>query len=122
MSMTVGEVIEALSKANPDVQVRFAFGGVVPTRVDSWRGVYAEPALGFKYEGRNTDGPTAAALLAELRKAISGEVYSGWKGGEYTYRAKDTLHIDNPGAWTQTELTRVEVDEYTVLLHTAREE
>jgi hypothetical protein len=45
--MTIGDVLNSLKHAKPDIAVRFDFGGVSPTKIDSWRGVYAEPALGF---------------------------------------------------------------------------
>ena len=122
MSMTIGEVIEALEKAKPDAGVCFSFGYVVPTDVDSWRGIYAEAALGYAYDGRTTDRPTVATLLLELRKAIDGRTYHGWKGGEFTYNAGTTLHIDNSGEYSNTELVRIQREDWKVTLHTAKEE
>ena len=113
---TIREVIEALEKAHADAPVQFAFAYAVPTTVDSWRGIYAEPALGWRDGGRgsSTDGPTASTLLAELR-AVPSRTYSGWKGGEYCYRRSDPLHIDNPGECSNTEIARVEVQPPTTL-------
>jgi hypothetical protein len=123
MSLTIGEVIDALERADPGVRVVFDFGGIVPTTVASWRGIYAEAALGF--EGgdyiSNAD-PKVADLLAHLRESIDGRTFGGWKGGDYRYDRDTTLHIDNRGCCTNTELTRVEVGEFEVMLHTEHDE
>lgn len=123
MSMTIGEVIEALEKASPDAQVVFAFGYVVPTTVQSWRGIYGEAALGYKYDGSSTDRPSVSALLAVLRKAIEpGITFQGWKGGDYSYTMDTPLHIDNSGEYSCTELVRIQREDWQVTLHTAKEE
>lgn len=122
MSKTIGEVIDALERAKTDVQVVFSFGYLVPTSVDSWRGIYAEAAIGYKYDGRYTDRPTVDALLGELRNAIDGREYSGWKGGEFRYNRDTPLHVDNPGEYSCTEITSIEIKDWQVTLHTAREE
>ena len=119
--MTIGEVIDALEKAKPDAVVFFSFGGCDPTTIDSWRGIYSEAALGFKDGGRGGESVKVEALLAELRKAIDGRTYTGWKGGDFTYSRSTPLHIDNPGCYTSTELFRIENDDWAVYLHTARE-
>lgn len=122
--MTIGEVIDALKTAKPDVEVRFEFGGLVPTTINSWRGIYSDAALGF------TGGEygaslcvTAAQMLQRLEDAIAPNAkFCGWKGGEYRYNRYTPLHIDNRGCCTNTELTRVAVDEWGVTLHTERAE
>lgn len=121
MSMTIGEVIAALERApEPDVNVYFDFGGLRPTTVESWRGIYAEAALGFGESG--PESATVASLLAELYKAIDGRKYMGWKGGEYRYSKRTPLHIDNQGEYSCTELMDVEVTNYRVILHTKKED
>ena len=91
----------------------------VPTTVDSWRGVYAEPALGWSPAGytKHVDTyPTVASLIAELEQAISGRIYTGWKGGEFTYDGTETLHVDNPGDYTMMSITGVDVKDYEVVI------
>ena len=124
MSMTIGEVIDTLERAKPDAPVWFAFGYCVPTDVDSWRGVYAEPALGHVNAGRGSQKqpPTVADILKKLKEAIDGRTFSGWKGGDYSYSRSDTLHVDNPGEYSNTELIRVQVEDWRVTLHTAKED
>ena len=120
--MTIGEVIDALERAKPDATVVFSFCGVAPSTVHSWRGIYAEAALGFEYEERGQQAPTVADLLVELRTAIEGRTFHGWKGGEYKYDRSTPLHIDNSGCWTSTELFRIQASDYQVILHTAKED
>jgi len=122
--MTIEEVLFELGKASPTAYCHFDFCGAVPTEVASWRGIYAEPALGWASAGRSGNGQSiiVSELIDRIKTAIDGRTFNGWKGGHYSYTAKDTLHVDNPGEWTSTELHRVEIeDEYRVTLHTKRE-
>lgn len=121
--MTIDDLLYDLRKAKTDAVVMFDFCNCAPTTVGSWRGIYAEPALGWIATGYSGNGkqPTVADLIAELERAIDGREYTGWKGGEFSYNGRDTLHIDNAGDWTNTELVRVENDDWRVLLHTRRE-
>ena len=118
--MTIKQVIEKLKTAKQDHRVYFSPLWCVPTTVDSWRGIYAEPALGWQpsgYSGNVNEYPTAGSLIAELQKATDGKNYIGWKGGEYSYSGGDTLHIDNPGDCTNTEIKSIEVNDYQVIIH-----
>jgi hypothetical protein len=123
MSMNIGQVIDALETADPAVRVVFNFGGVVPTTVDSWRGIYCEAALGFEGgDYASSENPTVSTLLSNLRESIDPATYfTGWKGGDYRYNRETPLHIDNPGCCTNTELTSVTVGEFEVMLHTEHE-
>lgn len=124
--MTTKELIAILKTATPTARVYFSFCECVPTTIDSWRGIYAEPALGWSAAGY-TKGisayPTAATLIVELEKGIGGGVYDGWKGGEYSYGGDEELHVDNPGDYTQTEIESVEIkSEYEVIITTSRKD
>ena len=122
--MKIKTIKNLLSLADKNIPVIFDFCGCVPTTVSSWRGVYREPAIGWAATGYSGGGDqiTVEEFLAELEKATSGKVYIGWKGGEFTYTNENTLHVDNPGEWTSTEITAVEVGEYSVILHTKIED
>lgn len=109
--MTIGQVIDELKKAK-DMNGRVYFMPLrcVPTTVDSWRGVYAEPAIGWEpsgYSGTVKEYPTVSSLISELQKAIDGRAYGGWKGGEYEYSRSSPLHVDNPGDCTNTEISSI---------------
>lgn len=125
--ITTNELLTILRNApKPDGRVYLDFARCVPTTVKSWRGVYAEPALGWEpagYSGNVKVYPTVGSLIAELESAIDGREYTGWKGGEYAYDGSETLHIDNPGDCSNTEITRVEVKKWgEVIIHTATED
>lgn len=122
-NMTINELLKILRGAKLSNRVYFAFGRCVPTYIASWRGIYAEPALGWEpagYSGRdNLIYPTVQSLITELEQSINGKEYIGWKGGEYFYHGDEPLHIDNRGAYTNTEITNIEVKEWEVIIHTA---
>jgi hypothetical protein len=123
--MTTNKLLEILRGAKQDGRVYLSFCRCIPTVVKSWRGIYAEPALGWEpggYSGNVKEYPTVATLVAELKRAIDGREYGGWKGGEYSYDGNETLHVDNYGDCTHTEIVRVEVKKFEVVIHTATEE
>lgn len=121
--MTIGELLKHLRSApHQNARVYFAPFDCVPTKVDSWRGVYAEPALGWQpagYSGHVATYPTVASLTKELEEAVSGRLHEGWKGGEFAYHENQQLHIDNPGDCTYTDISHVIVDDYqvTIVVH-----
>lgn len=115
---SVGQVLEVLRQVPPDHKVWFDFCRTRPIGVASWRGIYAEPALAWSGEGATT----AAELILWLEKAIApGQKFHGYKGGEYQFAARDPLHIDNWGEYTETEIHKITFDGYEVLIHTRRE-
>jgi len=122
--MNIGQIKEELKKADPTHSVYFSFACCAPTTVNSWRGIYAEPAIGWAPTGYSgtADAPTVSVLLKELEDATDGREYTGWKGGEYRYRDSHPLHVDNPGDSTYTKIERVELKAWCVVLHTVNEE
>jgi hypothetical protein len=119
--MTIGQVLDVLEQASPQVRVMYNFGCLMPTTVDSWRGIYAEAALGYKTFDHADRVPTVLEMKLRLKSAIDGRKYSGWKGGEYSYTRDTLLHIDNPGEYSNTEISKVEIKEYEVIIHTEKE-
>lgn len=114
--MLISETKKALNAIDKTKPVYFDFGGLVPTTIASWRGIYAEPALGCKEN--NGEEPTVSDLLNELKIATSGKTYCGWKGGDFKYSDSDILHVDNPGEYTNTEISGVLDDGWRVVLQT----
>lgn len=114
-TLTIGQVMEALETASPEATVYFDFCGVVPTVVDSWRGIYAEAAIGHE---NCQIAPSVTEILLKLREAIDGRKYFGYKGGEFTFDRDTPLHVDNWGECFDTDLTRVEDRGHCVILHT----
>lgn len=118
MSMTIGAVLEALKTCEPTASVYFDFCDCIPTVVGSWRGVYAEAALGWSPHVRG-ERTTVAQLIVELESSIAdGREFVGWKGGEYRYNLDTPLHVDNRGKCTYTDLASVGDEDYRVTLHT----
>lgn len=123
--MTIGKLKEILRTAKPEQCVFFDFCNCRPTTIDSWRGIYAHPALGWTptgYSANEIDASkrtTVKALLNELEKGTS-DCYSGWKGDDYCYHDESLLHIDNSGDNTGTEIDYVTVGDLYVTIHTKR--
>ena len=91
--VTIGDLIVLLKNCDEDSGVEYDFTYMSPTTVDSWRGVYAEPALGYEKNG----DVKVRDLIKELEHATSGVKYHGWKGGEYSYDKDQELFVANPG-------------------------
>lgn len=123
--MRLNDMIRQLEACNPDARVYYNFGGTFPTTIDSWRGVYAELALGWgcpynKATGTNATGepPTVAALVAELKSAI-GKTFEGYKGGQFLMQGHTQVHCDNYGTSTGTSIVGIRDDGYAVTILTA---
>jgi hypothetical protein len=98
--MTLGVLIDALSKMDADKNITFDFGGFYAHRVQSWRGAYEELAIGYAKYGES-GAQTVGELLARLTAAV-GATYEGWKGGDYTMERSTPLWVANPGESTNT--------------------
>lgn len=102
--MTLGDFIEALSKIDRNISIYYAFGNMIPTYFDSYRGYYEDIALGYcEYQG--TD-PTVGSLL-DLAKSSVGEVFTGWKGGDFVMKKDTTLWIANAGCSTSVAVKEI---------------
>lgn len=84
--MTLGKLHKLLALAHDHSTVVYGFD-----HAHSWRGIYAEasfrPALNVPVKD----------MRAEVEKAMSGEVFQGWKGGDFTYDKHTTAHLDDLG-------------------------
>ncbi len=118
--MTLGQLREALRAFSPTANVQYDRFGAYWNDLDSWRGSYAEPAIGWQEGPAPNGGSTVAALVEEVDKALSGCVYGGWKGGEFTFHEDSPVWIDNRGVSSQTYLVAVEqVFDSLIVLRTA---
>jgi hypothetical protein len=116
--MNIDQMLEQLSYCRPEAEVIFDFCGLRPTKVDSWRGSYDMPAVGWTREGTIT----VADFVSELKEAISGIKYPGYKGGLYTFDRTQELHVDNYGEYTETIITKVKNKRHFVVLKTKHRE
>ena len=128
--MTIGEIMEKIKYGgltygddNQPKVVQFDFGTAVPTDVDSWRGSYDCPQIGYRLTGYDSDSDkdsiTAEQFLKELELGISGRVYTGWKGGDFTYSEDDGLWVSNSGNASGTVIIDVINDGWRYLIVTA---
>lgn len=116
------EWIEAWEKLHPnkaeEVQVYYDFARLVPDGIGSWRGIYAELAIGWTDD--DSAGMTVAQFKALLQGAV-GETYFGYKGGEYKMDHDTEVHVDNYGRWTSTDIIGISDETYRVTICTARD-
>ncbi|TXH42403.1 MAG: hypothetical protein E6Q97_35740 [Desulfurellales bacterium] len=127
MTMTIGQLLDKQRTADPSAHVYFDFCNTTPTTVASWRGIYAEPAIGWAptgYTEQAIQAKTVGELIAELEQAILPDMpFGGWKGGTYYYDLTSPLHVDNRGDCTNTSIVDVVDDEvYGVTIVTERKE
>lgn len=116
--MTLGECIKRLEGINQSFEIEFDFGGIVPTHLESWRGIYAELALGFAGgDYGNREAMTVGQLLEEFKSAV-GKTYRGWKGGDFVMSESTPVWIDNPGCCTYTYITDIRASEYDAMILT----
>lgn len=121
--MTLGEVIDALKRSEPDATVHFDFCYTAPTTVASYRGYYDDLALGWQpatYDDESkTYWPLVATILERLQSAV-GKRFEGWKGGFYLMDTDTMLWVANPGETSGTSISRVSYEYGTVILHTEK--
>lgn len=113
--MSLQALILALEKRPADQPVYLDFCNAVPGGLHSWRGIYAELAVGWDAEGKPE---TVAQWLDRFRGAI-GETYEGYKGGHYTMDRHTPVHVDNWGDYSGTSIVGVRGDSWRTIFVTA---
>lgn len=122
--ITLGRAIQILRNADlkytnyrgeiADKTIYFDFPLIIPTRLSSWRGVYAELAIGYEVGGSTY----AKDFLTQLEDA-DGRTFTGWKGGDYLMSEETPLWVSNEGDAYNVLVTDITVDDYQVTIHTA---
>lgn len=91
--LLLGELIARLEAiADKSKLVVYDFDNMKPTSLDSWRGAYAELALGYD----ETREITINELLEKLQYAV-GHTYEGYKGGDFTMGKGTPIWVANYG-------------------------
>ncbi len=123
--MLLGGLIEAFEKivAHRDEDrdepiVRFDFGYMFPTSLDSWRGSYDELALDYTHEGEEL---TATKFL-ELLKSAVGKNFTGYKGGGFTMSEATPVWVSNYGEGCNTAVIGIIDEGWQVILATGYRE
>lgn len=117
--MSLGQLIDALkgvssSNDKEDITVSFDFEYSRPTDFSSWRGVYAELALGFAFDGDET---TLDELIVRAERSV-GMTFDGYKGGGFTMTRDTPVWVANYGNSGSTAITGVYDDGWQVVLLT----
>lgn len=140
--LTLGELIDKLEpiaanqdrvkeKFKEEAYVKFDFGSALPTGLSSWRGVYAELAINYSFNGygdmvgyKKEDlstfepkPPTVTEFLKMIKGAI-GKTYTGWKGGDFEMDRDTPLWVSNDGDVGNTAVVDVFNNEFSVILLT----
>lgn len=123
--ITLGELIAKLEaiplkhhrdfdNSDDDVKVIFDFPDQYPTILDSWRGVYAELAMGYC----DNEEKLLKDLLADCKSAV-GKEFSGYKGGEFVMGKSTPIWVANYGDSGNTAIVDVIHDSSRVILVTS---
>lgn len=122
---TLGAVIAALERAEPEADVQYDFCYTRPTTVASYRGYHDHLALGWSEDSvKDKSGnfvshwPKAKDVLAELKSAL-GKTFKGYKGGDFMMAANTPLWVAKWGQSGGTGIVGMTCDEYIVMLITA---
>lgn len=86
--MTLGEVIERLSKEDPSRVIELGWDGW-----DSWRGIYSELAF-------SPAKATVGEMLDIALHALDVGTMTGYKGGEYPVTLKTQCNVDYYGGYS----------------------
>lgn len=93
--------------------VSFDFENARPTKFDSWRGVYAELAIGFGF-----DGEMPLPDFIAMAEAAVGATFDGYKGGEFTMTRDTPVWVANYGNSGNTAVVGVVDLGHQVMLST----
>jgi hypothetical protein len=80
--ITIGELKEIVNKLNDDEIYDIGINDVF-----SWRGSYDEPCFSFEKE-------ISGKHMKEVMNRATSEVFTGWKGGDYTYQDYDKCNFE----------------------------
>lgn len=113
-TLTLGELIDEISLAEPAATVQFDFCYLVPTTVKSYRGYYDHLAIGWSDNG---ELPSVLEVLNNLREAV-GEVFVGYKGGEYRMGLHTPVWVANYGETGSAAIDWIDRNGSQVIIHT----
>ena len=113
------EAIEKSVKSEDSVYVKFDFEYLFPTRLNSWRGIYAELALNFVNEESEKEKPLSITEFTKLLKGAVGKTYHGYKGGDFQMSRQTPVWVANYGNSGNTAVIDIVSDGYGVIIVTA---
>lgn len=126
--LTLGElilklepIVEAQKKKKKDDQanIYFDFADTFPTHLHSWRGSYAELAIGFGGGTYSSDDKAMTVIdFYKILKEAIGKTYIGWKGGDFVMGKNTPLWVSDDGMGSQTGIIEIVDEGYQVILMT----
>lgn len=134
--LSVGEIISKLEVIvekqkermadgkKEEATVVYDFEYLFPTRIDSWRGVYAELALNFvdNDRGGSNEKEMTVSEFLEMMKGVVGKEFTGYKGGEYTMSNSTPVWVANYGNSGNTAVIDIVDCGYKVVIITGYRE
>lgn len=121
--LTLGEIIlkiEAIVERHKSFEgkeeatVYYDFEHLFPTKIDSWRGIYAELALNWQTEG---EVMRLGDFLKMLKEAL-GKTFIGYKGGEFVMSKNTPVWVANCGNSGNTAVIDIVDNTYSVIIIT----
>lgn len=100
---TLGKFINELEKYNKDFSVYIKPFHLTPTHFMSYRGYYADLALGYTLDDKMTVGE----LLQQAKECIN-KTFIGYKGGEFVMTENTPLWISNYGECSDMTIGSIE--------------
>lgn len=94
-------------------RVVFDFEYARPAYLDSWRGVYAELAIGFEFGGQ-----IGLSEFIKMLKEADGDKFIGWKGGEFRMSRSTPVWVANRGNSGNTAVVGVADAQWQVVILT----
>lgn len=105
--MNLGALYDGLADYPPGAYVEFrgaGLDGLVPAGFDSWRGRYSELTL----MPRKLDYRPTVRQVREWCEKANGNVFFGWKGGEFDMDWMTTVNCDDSGEYhSDQEITAI---------------
>ena len=111
--MTLGEIIDALRRKEPEQTIAFDFVYFAPKGITSYRGYYDQLAIG--YEQIET---TVAEVLAMCNEAV-GKTFTGYKGGDYVMGRETPVWVANRSESGSTAIVDIIDHGWRITIETA---
>jgi hypothetical protein len=106
---------QRIARGDAEATVRYDFGCLFPTDIDSWRGSYDELALNYVGEGEEL----TATKFFELLKNAFGKKFTGYKGGEFFMNKNTPVWVANYGNSGNTAVIEIIDNDYEIIIITA---
>lgn len=102
--LSLGQLIDKMEEVDMEDEcfITYDWAFAKPTVLDSWRGSYAELAIGYDMEG-DYYATCAHQFLEKLKSAVE-ETFTGYKGGNFTMTKNTPLWVSN---YSETGNTQV---------------